>query len=359
MWFLGVQILFYCHFPDKLLATRTSLLRRIYRFPIDFLEEITTNMAHEIVVNSKFTAGIFRESFPFIQRTPAVLYPSIQLDKYQVEADLSDPRVKVLISERKTILSINRFERKKNIGLALRAFAELHQRGLAGNLRLVIAGGYDKRVKENVEHLQELQHLADELKLTHKVIQHGSSDKSTSSSSSPTATEVEVDVVFVPSFNEAQRAYLLSHSECLVYTPSNEHFGIVPVEAMYAQLPVIAVNSGGPTESIVHGETGFLCDSTPEAFADAVAQILGEDEGEKKEKKSKSSVGRAEMGKRGRMRVKDKFSLDAFVGSLDGMVKDLAKENGAVPELVGALLRGVVFALVGTVVYWWVVAASG
>lgn len=36
----------------------------------------------------------------------------------------------------------------------------------------------------------------------------------------------------------------------VVYTPANEHFGIVPVEAMYARKPVIACNNGGPTESI-------------------------------------------------------------------------------------------------------------
>lgn len=37
-------------------------------------------------------------------------------------------------------------------------------------------------------------------------------------------------------------------SNCLavLYTPEREHFGIVPVEAMYNQVPVIACNSGGP-----------------------------------------------------------------------------------------------------------------
>jgi len=36
----------------------------------------------------------------------------------------------------------------------------------------------------------------------------------------------------------------------LIYTPTNEHFGIVPLEAMYMEKPVIACNSGGPTETI-------------------------------------------------------------------------------------------------------------
>ena len=36
--------------------------------------------------------------------------------------------------------------------------------------------------------------------------------------------------------------------------------------------PVIAVNNGGPRESVVHGATGWLCEPTAEAFADAFAQ---------------------------------------------------------------------------------------
>ena len=60
-------MLFYCHFPDKLLATnRSSGLMRFYRFFLDFAEEFTTGMATQIVVNSQFTQRIFEESFPMI-----------------------------------------------------------------------------------------------------------------------------------------------------------------------------------------------------------------------------------------------------------------------------------------------------
>jgi alpha-1,3/alpha-1,6-mannosyltransferase len=46
-----------------------------------------------------------------------------------------------------------------------------------------------------------------------------------------------------------------------------EHFGIVPVEAMYSGRPVVACASGGPRESVLDGETGLLCEHTPRAFA--------------------------------------------------------------------------------------------
>lgn len=47
------RVVFYCHFPDKLLADgayvegrvkRGSLLKRIYRLPVDYLEEVTTRV---------------------------------------------------------------------------------------------------------------------------------------------------------------------------------------------------------------------------------------------------------------------------------------------------------------------------
>lgn len=49
------KVIFYCHFPDQLLAKRTSWLKKFYRAPVDWLEEYTTGMADCILVNSRFT----------------------------------------------------------------------------------------------------------------------------------------------------------------------------------------------------------------------------------------------------------------------------------------------------------------
>lgn len=47
---LFIQVVFYCHFPDLLLAQHTTVLRRLYRKPIDFIEEITTVLFPNSVV---------------------------------------------------------------------------------------------------------------------------------------------------------------------------------------------------------------------------------------------------------------------------------------------------------------------
>jgi alpha-1,3/alpha-1,6-mannosyltransferase len=69
---------------------------------------------------------------------------------------------------------------------------------------------------------------------------------------------------------------------------------------MAAGRPVVAVNHGGPTETIADGETGLLCAPTPEAFATALARLLGE-----------GGVA-ARMGRAGRARVAAGFSRAAF-----------------------------------------------
>lgn len=68
----------------------------------------------------------------------------------------------------------------------------------------------------------------------------------------------EKNIVFLRSISNTDRALLLNKARILLYTPENEHFGIVPVEGMYNGCIVIACNSGGPTESILHTKTGYL-----------------------------------------------------------------------------------------------------
>ncbi|ELR55475.1 Alpha-1,3-mannosyltransferase ALG2 [Bos mutus] len=276
------KILFYCHFPDLLLTRRDSFIKRLYRAPIDWVEEYTTGMADCILVNSRFTAAIFKETFKSLSHIdPAVLYPSLNIVSFDsaIPEKLDDivPQGKKFI-----FLSINRYERKKNLTLALEALVKLRGRLTSQDwdkVHLIIAGGYDERVLENVQHYQELK----------QVVQQ---------------SDLGQYVTFLRSCSDKQKISLLRGCTCVLYTPSNEHFGIVPLEAMYMQCPVIAVNSGGPLESVVHSVTGFLCDPDPEHFSEAIEKFIHE-----------PSL-KATMGLAGRNRVKEKFSPEAFTEQL-------------------------------------------
>ncbi|OQD85088.1 hypothetical protein PENANT_c011G07644 [Penicillium antarcticum] len=250
------RILFYCHFPDQLLARRDeggSLLRLakvLYRFPFDWFEGWAMSASDRIVANSKFSRGVVRDVFGSERLGDVeVVYPCVDMDMGHElpEKTKEDP----LWNGKKILLSINRFERKKDMALAIRAYNGLGAEKRKGT-RLVIAGGYDNRVNENVQYHQELEKLATSLGL-----------KMATSKTAVSALSIpdDIDVLFLLSVPGAFKDTLLEQSKLLLYTPINEHFGIVPVEAMKVGLPVLASNTGGPLETIVEGETGWLRDA--------------------------------------------------------------------------------------------------
>lgn len=304
------KVVFYCHFPDKLLAPKgkRNWLRLLYRYYFDRYEEATIRVADKVLVNSEFTAGIFAEAFRSIKRTPEVLHPAINRQTFDrlwdPSCSLSKELQSLCDSGKKIILSINRFERKKNIRLAIDSFAWLRDR-LNGdehrnvhNVHLVLAGGYDKRVTENREHLEELQLYCTALGLDHQTFFPDNHRTFTASA----------DVTFMPSISDDQKNYLLHASTCLLYTPSFEHFGIVPVEAMYCGLPVVSVNNGGPKETVVNGQTGFLCEPTANAFGTAILKLVSD------------QVIRLQLSKAAKQRVLDRFEFAAFASKLDDIV---------------------------------------
>ena len=152
---------------------------------------------------------------------------------------------------------------------------------------LVVAGGHDPRLAENREYLAELKAAAAGLGVAPRVL-------------------------FVPSFSAALKLALLRACVAVLYTPQREHFGIVPLEAMAAGRPVLACDSGGPTESIAHRRTGFLCEPTPSAFSAAMQALLADG----------ALAGR--MGRAARAHVCARFSRDAFGAALDAEVRALA-----------------------------------
>ena len=273
--------------------SKRGFLRTIYRSVLDSVEEFTMSFSDFVLVNSKFTKEIVHSSFPKFRsakRPVSVLYPCINLDKF-VPPARSGANVDTL--NLGPIVSLNRFERKKNIGLFLDAVAKLRNKlspGMTEHLKVIVAGGYDNQNLENKEYLHELKMLA-------KVLR------------------IDSIVTFSPSISDETRATLLQTAICVCYTPHREHFGIVPIEAMYAGSPVIAVNSGGPKETIIDNETGRLVSANADAFADAIYSLMIDPERAKK------------MGFNGHKRVKDCFGIDNFRSEWNSVVDDALKES--------------------------------
>ena len=247
------RILFYCHFPDLLLVqNRKTWYKRMWRLGFDWLEGWSIRGADRVIVNSNFTKGVVEGVWPGLggESGVGVIYPCVDTEqKQQSRYHLPDDEEgQEMWKGKKILMSINRFERKKNIALALKAFAGLKASEEDG-VKMVIAGGYDTKVAENVAYHKELEALADTLNLKAATAKNIVSAQ---------AVPSDVEVLFLLSVPDQMKVSLLKAAKLLIYTPSDEHFGIVPLEAMLAGVPVLAANSGGPLETVVEGETGWL-----------------------------------------------------------------------------------------------------
>jgi len=209
---------------------------------------------------------------------------------------------------RKIILSINRFERKKNIALAIESFASLSdQIRKTSSALLVIAGGHDPRNTENIAYSIELSKLSSSLNLTHTTLSPPFS----------TAPGKIVDVLFLHNIPGWLKSHLLSTSVLLVYTPTNEHFGIVPLEAQLHSIPVLATPTGGPLETIEDNLTGFL--RPAEQWSSVLGSVL-------------ARGVNPEMGRRGRERVVAEFSKEAMAGRFEVECVDVVERTGGIGQ---------------------------
>ncbi|KAF9239109.1 glycosyltransferase family 4 protein [Melanogaster broomeanus] len=325
----GIRVLFYCHFPDKLLAygafKNVGFLKALYRYPMDWLEEVTTRQADLIVANSKFTARVTTAHFTSIKATPKVVHPGINIKAYQAPVDWTEPDVVQVTSQRPTLISLNRFEMKKNAALAINAFALLRDKAsakhISPNMRLVLGGrvphslplssslcptgGYDPRLEDNIRTLDSLIERARSRNLSFNVITPPQSKVSAPSFTGTTANEP--DILFLLNFTTAQRSALLQSplTLALLYTPANEHFGIGPVEGMIADFPFWRSVVDQPAEQ----RTGWLRTPEPAIWADALEEICGMSDSE-----------RASLARRSRHRAESVFGMDSMAKLLEELL---------------------------------------
>lgn len=99
-------------------------------------------------------------------------------------------------------------------------------------------------------------------------------------------------------------ASLMADLDLFVLSSTTEGVSLTLLEAMSCGIPIVATNVGGTPEVVVDGTTGYLVPSkNPEALAERMSDILLD-----------SNLGKR-MGRAGRERVVDKFSIKETAGS--------------------------------------------
>jgi glycosyltransferase involved in cell wall biosynthesis len=211
-------------------------------------------------------------------RPPEILYPGVGVSAER-PSDCFDP----------FFLISGRIMWTKNVQLGIQAFLLFcAKHPEAREVRLVIAGMVDAK---SAPYLEELRGLAKQ--------------------------EPRIEFRLAPSDEELRRLYAQCYA--LLFTPLNEDLGIVPLEAMAFGKPVIAVNRGGPTETIQHEVQGFLEEPTPDDFAKRMTELY-----------FNPSRARA-MGRAGFQHAA-LFSWDHFVGRIDDILEEIAGVDSAQPR---------------------------
>lgn len=120
------------------------------------------------------------------------------------------------------------------------------------------------------------------------------------------------DIALMENVSERKLRELYSRAAGVLYTPMNEDYGIAPLEAMASYKPVIAVDEGGPRETIVNRRTGFLVGNEAE-MAKKMLWVV------------ENPALAKRMGKEGRTHVETNYSWEAFFSEFDKGLKEVAR----------------------------------
>ena len=212
----------YCHSPmryiwdmfPEYLKTLGSLKRALFRVAAHYLriwDQASSQRVDYFIANSQYVASRVEK---YYRRESTVINPPVSIDKFIVGEERED-----------YYLMLGQLVEYKKADLACRAFSE------SGRQLVVIGEGplYSDLKKQCPDNIKLLGRLP-----------------------------------------ESELIEYLSRAKALLF-PGVEDFGIVPLEAAASGTPVIAYRSGGATETVLEGVTGFFFDEqTTKAINQAV-----------------------------------------------------------------------------------------
>ena len=255
-----------------------------------------------IAVSAGMREDILR-SYPSVDPDRVkVVHNGIDSQLWQRETDDDVVRRHGVDPDRPSVIFVGRITRQKGLPYLLRAAAELPP-----EVQLVLLAG----APDTPEIKTEVEHLIDTLR------------------------ETRDGVVWVPTMLPRNEVVALLSSATVFVCPSvYEPLGIVNLEAMACELPVVATATGGIPEVVVDGETGWLVpieqvqDGTgtpvdPDRFVADLAAALTD---------AVSDAARADrMGLAGRRRAVESFSWGSIGEQTNQVYLDVLRRRMLTP----------------------------
>ena len=251
-----------------------------------------------VAVSAGMREDILR-SYPSVDPDKVkVVHNGIDSELWQREPDEDTVRRHGVDPERRSVVFVGRITRQKGLPYLLRAAAELPP-----HVQLVLLAG----APDTPEIQAEVEQLIEGLRRQRD------------------------GVVWVPEMLPRTEVVALLSSATVFVCPSvYEPLGIVNLEAMACELPVVATATGGIPEVVVHGETGWLVpidqvqDGTgtpvdPDRFVADLAAALTD---------AVSDTARAErMGLAGRRRAVESFSWGSIGDQTNEVYLDVLRRR--------------------------------
>lgn len=108
---------------------------------------------------------------------------------------------------------------------------------------------------------------------------------------------------------------LIARSDVIVFSSSSEGMPVVALESMAAGVPVVSTDVEGMRELLADDAGVVVASREPAALADAVAELLA------------SPARRAQLGRRGRERVGDEYTIAAMVDGYRDLYGELTRTD--------------------------------
>jgi glycosyltransferase involved in cell wall biosynthesis len=251
---------FYGNIPSRLM--RYDALYNLFRTVIYAYDVSTVKGYDKIVANSDFTAKSLMKSYR-LRIKPEVVYPA------------ADPLLERLASENPHLesdymLAVGALTPQKNLDTIIHAASGVP------SARLTFVGNGN-----------EGQNLSD------------------------LARKLRVPLIIKESEDVRNLAGDYAGCKFLLHPAIYEPFGLTPVEAALFSKPSIVTNRGGPCETVLDGETGFVTDPLERKNIGKLMHLLLSDD-----------ELRLSMGKRAKDFVQGHFSIERSTGDLLAVIEE-------------------------------------
>ena len=245
----------------------------------------TLNSCHLVIAVSGFTKKRLLDMYPVSPEKVVVFPNGVDMMLFRPGVDTTSLRSRLNLKDHKVVLTLARVIERKGHDHVIQAMPKVMQN--IPDLKYVIAGSWEESYYKRLKSLVQSLRLEDSVFFTGYV----------------TPDEV------VQFYNLCD-VYIMPSRE-LVDRGDTEGFGITYLEANACEKPVIGGRSGGVSDAVIDGATGFLVNPDDvEEIADKLIILLSD------------PVLSKRFGKQGRERIRDFYTWDVIAKKIAAAIEN-------------------------------------